>query len=492
MNYRMMGRIISAILALEAVFMLPSLIFCIVDGVGRTATAFAFSMLIILVVAGLLFLICRKASNKLYAREGMVCTALSWFILSLGGSLPLWISGEYPLFIDALFESVSGFTTTGATVCNDVEALSRGVLYWRSFSHLLGGMGVLVFLMAILPTLSGGGSTLHLLRAESSGPSVGKLVPKMRKTAGILYIIYLALAVLDFIFLICGGMPVFDAVCTAMGTAGTGGFGIKNDSLASYSPYIQNVCTVFMFIFGVNFSIYYLALLGQFKQILKNTELKFYILLFLCSTGVIFAFILPSYDGVSHALRDAFFQVSSIITSTGFATADFDKWPEVCKAVILMLMMIGACAGSTGGGFKCARVILIFKSVKRAVRRTLHPQKVEIIRRDGETADESVVNTTNVYLGAYVGIIIISTLLVAIDGKTLITDISAVISCVNNIGPGFDAAGPTQSFASFSVLSKIVFIIDMLVGRLEIFPILVLFSKSTWQNGSIKGKNHAV
>lgn len=486
MNYATIGRIISQILALESVFMTPSFLICLFDGNGKTAAAFGISIVIAFVTASVLYLFCRKSDGKMFAREGMVCTGLSWIVLSLAGALPLCISGEFPSFIDALFETVSGFTTTGATVSTDVEALSRGVLYWRSFSHWLGGMGVLVFLMAILPRVSGGGSTLHLLRAESTGPSVGKLVPKMRKTASILYIIYIALTVVNFIFLIIGDMPVFDAVCTAMGTAGTGGFGIKLDSMASYSPYLQNVTTVFMLIFGVNFGIYHLVLLGQFRQVLKNSELWLYLGLFAGSSIAICFNILSSYDTFGHALRDAAFQVSSIMTTTGFATTDFDLWPSFSKSVLLMLMLVGACAGGTGGGFKCSRLILIFKSIKRAVRRTLHPDKVETVKRDGEAVDESVVQSTNVYLAAYFVIIVISTLIVSLDGLSIETNISAVISCANNVGPGYDACGPSLSFACFSPLSKAVLIIDMLVGRLEIFPILVLFAKSTWREGIIK------
>lgn len=486
MNYAAIGRIISQILALEAVFMLPSFLICYIDGVTYTAWAFAFSMLISFAVAAFLYLISRKGDSRIYAREGMVCTGLSWIVLSLAGSLPLTLSGEFPMFVDALFEIVSGFTTTGATVSANVEGLSRGVLYWRSFSHWLGGMGVLVFLMAILPKVSGGGSTLHLLRAESTGPSVSKLVPKMRKTAVILYVIYIVLTIVNFVFLVAGNMPVFDAVCTAMGTAGTGGFGIKNDSMASYSPYLQNVTTVFMLIFGVNFGIYHLVLLGQFKQILKNSELWLYLGLFVGSSALICINIIGSYDTFGHALRDAAFQVSSIMTTTGFATTDFDLWPSFSKSLMLMLMLIGACAGGTGGGFKCSRLILVFKSIKRAIRRTLHPDKVEVIRRDGEPVDDRVVQTANVYFAAYFVIIVISAVIVSIDGLSLEANISAVIACANNVGPGFAEVGPSLSFACYSPLSKVVLIIDMLVGRLEIFPILVLLSKSTWKDGAIK------
>ena len=481
MNYKAMGRIMSQILMLEALFMLPPLLLSIYDGTQRTGMAFLYSMGIILLVAAAMHLASRGAKKMFFAREGVVCVGLSWIVISLLGCLPFWFSGEIPAYIDAFFEIVSGFTTTGASVVLDVERLSRPVLYWRSFSHWLGGMGVLVFLLAVSPSGQSGGFTLHLLRAESPGPNVGKLVPRMRQTAEILYMIYILLTILNVAFLLFGGMPVFDAICTAFGTAGTGGFGIKKDSIAGYSPYLQNVCTVFMLLFGINFNCYYLLLMRQYKSMLKNEELRLYLGIAVGSTLLIVWNLRGFYPTLRETFRHAAFQVSSIMTTPGFATTDFDRWPSFCKAILLSLMVIGACAGSTGGGIKCARVLLFFKELQRNVRQLLHPQKIQAIRCDGQIMDEKILNRTNIYLSAYTIIIVISFLLVSIDGLSPISNFSAVLACFNNIGPGMEAVGPTANFGGFSVLSKIVLILDMLAGRLEIFPILVLFSGRTWK-----------
>ena len=482
MNYKAMGRIMSQILMLEALFMLPSLLLGIYDGTPRTSMAFVYSMGIILLVAAAMHLASRGAKKMFFAKEGVVCVGLSWIVISLLGCLPFWFSGEIPLYIDAFFEIVSGFTTTGASVVPEVERLSRAVLYWRSFSHWLGGMGVLVFLLAISPFgQSGGGFTLHLLRAESPGPNVGKLVPRMRQTAGILYLIYILLTVLNVSFLLFGGMPVFDAVCTAFGTAGTGGFGVKNDSIAGYSPYLQNVCTVFMLLFGINFNCYYLLLMRQYRSVLKNEEIRLYFGIAIGSVLLIVWNLRGFYPTLRETFRHAAFQVSSIMTTTGFATTDFDQWPSFSKAILLSLMVVGACAGSTGGGIKCARVLLLFKELRRSVRQLLHPQKIQAIHCDGQIVDEKILNRTNIYLSAYTIIIAVSFLLISIDGLSPISNFSAVLACFNNIGPGMEAVGPTANFSSFSVLSKIVLIVDMLAGRLEIFPILVLFSGRTWK-----------
>lgn len=483
MNYKMMGRLIAQILMLEALFMVPSLLIAVMDGTMRAALAFGVSIVGVFLFAGTLYLFCRRANRTLYTGEGMVTVSISWVLMSLFGCLPFWISGEIPLFIDAFFEIVSGFTTTGASVVANVEALSRAVLYWRSFSHWLGGMGVLVFLLAIAPSAGkSGGSTLHLLRAESPGPTVSKLVPRMKQTALILYLLYIVLTLLNFLFLLIGGMPLFEAVCTAFATAGTGGFGIKADSIAGYSPYIQNVCTVFMLLFGVNFSCYHLIVLRQFKAVLKDEELRLYIGIVLGSIGLIVWNLRDYYATFGETLRHAAFQVSSIITTTGFATADFNLWPAFSKAILLCLMVIGACAGSTGGGIKCVRVLLLLKSLRRNIRLTLHPQKVEIIRKDGQMVDERVVANTGMYLAAYVIIVLVSFLILSLDDYSTTTHFSAVIACFNNIGPGFDSVGPASHYGGYSVLSKLVLSADMLAGRLEIFPVLALFARSTWKN----------
>ena len=480
MNVKMMGKFISQIIAIEGVFMLPALIISLCCGEAAAVKGFLWTLAIMLVLAGFLHLSCRKAGKLFGAREGLVCVGLSWIVLSLLGCIPFVISGAIPHYVDAFFEIVSGFTTTGASVVPSVEALDKGILYWRSFSHWVGGMGVLVFLLAVIPGNKGTGFTMHLLRAESPGPDVGKLVPKMRQTAIILYSIYIALTVINTIFLLCGGMSLFEAVCTAFGTAGTGGFGVKNDSLASYSPYIQNVTTVFMFLFGINFSIYYLLLLKQFRGAFKDEELRLYVCLALISIVLIVLNIRPMYGTLEETIRHAAFQVSSIMTTTGYATTDFDLWPSFSKAILLMLMVIGASAGSTGGGLKCIRVLLLFKILRRNIRQILNPQKVMVVRNNGKVVGEKVLANTNAYLAAYVMIIIVSVLLVSLDGFDFETNMSAVLACFNNIGPGMAAVGATCNYAAYSVFSKLILSANMLAGRLEIFPILVLFSHRTW------------
>ncbi len=390
---------------------------------------------------------------------------MSWIVMSLLGCLPFYISREIPSYLDALFETVSGFTTTGSSILSEIEGLSMSILYWRSFTHWLGGMGVLVFVLALGASgESSKGFTMHLLRAESPGPQVGKLVPKMKKTAEILYLIYVLLTIVNIVFLLFGGMPLFEAVCTAFGTAGTGGFGIKNDSIAGYSPYIQNVCTVFMLLFGVNFSCYYMLLLRQFYSVFKDEELRLYLGVVIGSIVLITLNLKGFYATFEETLRHASFQVASIVTTTGYATADFDLWPSFSK---------------------CARVLIIVKGLRRNLRRAISPQKVQVVRINDHMVDEKVLENTNAYLAAYVIILFISFILVSLDRFSVMTSFTAVLSCFNNIGPGLEAVGPTCNFGEFSWLSKLVLIGDMLAGRLEIFPILILFSRTTW--GRLKG-----
>ena len=465
MNYRMMGKFISRILMVEAVFMLPALLIAVYHRERNTVFGFLTGIVITLAVSLVLYLFCRKARKGFYAREGLVCVGASWIMMSLLGCLPFYFSGEIPRFIDALFETVSGFTTTGASVLPQVETLSMGNLYWRSFTHWLGGMGVLVFVLAIgRGREKNDGYTMHLLRAESPGPKVEKLVPKMRDTTKILYFIYFFLTVLNVIFLLIGRMPLFDAVCTAFGTAGTGGFGVKNDSIAGYSPYLQNVCTVFMLLFGVNFSCYYMLAIRQVKNVFKDEELRFYLGMVAGSILLITWNVRGLYGTMEEAVRHAAFQVSSIVTTTGFATTDFDLWPSFSRAILLGLMIVGACAGSTGGGFKCGRALLLIKSLRRNVRQILHPRKVQVVRVNGQMVAERVLDNTNAYLAAYAFIVVFSFIVISIDGFSPITNFSAVLACFNNIG----------------LVSKALLIVDMLAGRLEIFPILILFSRSTW------------
>ena len=483
MNYKMMGRFTAQMLLIEGIFLIPALLISLFLGESAAAYGFAVTLGLIALVGGPMYFFCRDAKSAFYATDGMVCVAVSWFVLSLVGAIPFYVSEAIPSYIDALFETVSGFTTTGASILPEVEHMAKGLMYWRSFTHWVGGMGVLVFLLAIAPSKGNEqGFTMHLLRAESPGPSVGKLVPKMRKTAAILYFLYIILTVLDFLFLIVGGMPVFDAVCTSFGTAGTGGFGIKNDSIASYSPYLQNVTTVFMLLFGVNFSCYYLLTQRQIKNVLKDEELRLYVLIVLGSIGLIVWNLGDFYPTLEETARHAAFQVSSIITTTGFATTDFDLWPSFSKTILLCLMVIGACAGSTGGGLKVARVLLLFKSLKRNIAQMLHPRKVQVIRNNGSVVSERIVANTNAYLCAYVVLMFGSFVLISLDGYSVGTNFSAVLSCLNNIGPGMELVGPTCNFSIFSAFSKLVLILDMLLGRLEIFPILVLFSLQTWKN----------
>lgn len=483
MNYKMMGKFMGRILTVEAVFMLPAVLIGLWDREYAVVGAFLLSIAIIAAVSGLLSFLCRGAKTIFYAKEGLACVGLSWVAIGLLGCLPFFFSGAIPNFVDAFFESVSGFTTTGASVMPFVEGVSRAVLYWRSFTHWLGGMGVLVFLLAI--SSAGGkesGFTMHLLRAESPGPSVGKLVPKMKKTAGILYLIYIALTVLDLIFLLCGGMDWFEAICTAFGTAGTGGFGVKNDSIAGYSSYIQTVCTVFMLLFGINFTCYYLILIRQVKSVFKDEELRMYLGIVAASILLITWNLRGYYDTFGETLKHAAFQVATIVSTTGFASADFDVWPGLSKAVLFFLMMMGACAGSTAGGFKCGRALLVIKSTMRSVRQVVHPNKVQAVRVNNHPVDEKVLQNTNAYLAAYIMLFALSFLLISADGFSLTTNLSAVAACFNNIGPGFEMVGPTCNYANFSMFSKLILIIDMLAGRLEIFPILILFSSATWRH----------
>ena len=482
MNYKMIGRYLSGILSLEAIFMLPALFICFIDRQITAALAFSYSIIIILAVAGLLFILCRRAEKGFYAREGLVSAGACWIVMSALGCLPFYISGEIPSYLDALFEMVSGFTTTGASILTNVESMTRGMLYWRSFSHWLGGMGVLVLLLAFVSSKgSGAGFTLHLLRAESPGPNVGKLVPKMRQTVVLLYFIYILLTVLNIAFLLIGKMPVFDALCTAFGTAGTGGFGIKNDSIAAYSPYIQNVCTIFMLLFGVNFNCYFLLLLRRFRSALFDEELRTYVGIFFISAIFITLDIRSVYATFGETVRHATFQVSSVMTTTGFATDDFDLWPAFSKSILLTLMIIGSCAGSTGGGLKCARLLLLIKTVKRNILQALSPQKVQVVTLNRQPVSEKVLANTNAYLTAYGGIVVLSILLISLDGFSIETNLSAVLACFNNIGPGLDLVGPACNYYNYGSLSKLVLIFDMLAGRLEILPIITLLSLNTWR-----------
>lgn len=480
MNKRMILKILGTVVILGGVFMtLPMIVALIYK--EESGLCFIPSAALSIGV-GLLSRLIKTDNNHISAKEGFIIVSLSWIILSLIGAVPFTLSGEIPNYLDAVFETVSGYTTTGASILNDVEALSHCMVFWRSFTHWLGGMGILVFLLALLP--QSGGQSIHLLRAESPGPTVSKMVPKMRTSSAILYGIYLALTVLQFIFYIFGGMPVFDAVCLAIGTAGTGGFAIKNTSLAGYSMYLQGVTTVFMALFGINFSLYFLLLRKRFKAAFSNSELKFYIGIILSAITLITANVLYVGKGagsVFKTLHHVAFSVVSLITTTGYCTEDFNLWPEFSKVILILLMMTGACAGSTGGGLKVSRVLILVKSAVIEVRRALHPHTVQAIKLNGKKVQKENANAVCVYLIVYISIIVISILLISLDNHDTSTTITSVIATVNNIGPGLGDIGPSGNFSIFSPMSKIVLTFDMLFGRLELFPMLILLMPSTWR-----------
>ncbi len=481
MNFKIICRVIGFTLIIEAGFMLVPVFICIYDREKSVAEGFLLPILFMCAIAAVLIFYSRRAKKSFYVQEGLVATGLSWIAMSFFGAMPFYLSNQIPSFIDAFFEIVSGFTTTGASILTDVEALSRGLLYWRSFSHWLGGMGVLVFLLAVVPAASRvTGYSMHLMQAESPGPSVGKLTPRLRQTALILYGIYILLTILDVIFLLLGKMPLFEALCTAYGTAGTGGFGVLNSSLGDYSPYLQTVTSVFMWLFGINFGLYFMLLIGKFREFFKNDELRLYFTVTLLSV-IFIAFNIKDMSGsFANALHHSFFQVSSIITTTGYSTVDFDMWPSFSKSILLMLMCFGACAGSTGGGIKISRVLLLFKEARRNVRKIMHPRQVEVVTMNREIVDEQVLQNVNSYLGIYCMICMASFVLISVDGFSIGTNFSAVLACFNNIGPGFEMVGASCNYSVFSDFSKLVLTADMLLGRLEIFPILMLFKKGTW------------
>lgn len=477
MNFSMIRYILGSILKLEAAFMLLP---CITAIFYKESEGFVY--LAVLGVAALLGQIMsfKKPSNTVfYLKEGCVATSLSWIVLSIFGALPFVFTGEIPSFTDALFETVSGFTTTGASILSDVESLSHCTMLWRSFTHWIGGMGVLVFLLAIIPL--SGGSHINLMRAESPGPSVGKLVPKLKHSAGILYGIYLGMTILQIILLCLGGMPLYEAINTGFATAGTGGFGIKADSFASYSPYLQWVTTIFMILFGVNFNAYYILLFSKFKKGFFIEEVRCYFLIIISAVLIIFLNILETSASAFQALTDASFQVASIITTTGFATTDFNLWSSTAKTILVLLMFIGACAGSTGGGMKVSRIVIMVKTVIKECTSYIHPKSIKKIKFEGKEVEHEVVRSINVYLITLLLLFVASVFLISFEGKDLVTTFTAVAATINNIGPGLELVGPTQNFGFFSHFSKYVLIFDMLAGRLELFPLLILFHPGTWK-----------
>lgn len=477
MNYRMIIYILSRMLGVEAlVLLIPA---AVAGAYGEAMTPFFFTS-VILMIAAVVFGRKKPKNSTIYGKEGYVIIASAWILWSIFGALPFTISGEIPFYIDAVFETVSGFTTTGSTILTDIASMSKGLNFWRCLTHWIGGMGVLVFVMVIVSLEEK--HSMHLMRAEVPGPEKDKLVPRARESARILYGMYFLLTVVEVIFLLLGGMDLYDSVIHAFSTAGTGGFNNRNNSVAFYdSAYIDGVITVFMILFGINFNMYYLILLKKAKLAFKNEEVHAYLGVIAAATLMITANIIHIYEKPLKAFRYAVFQVASVITTTGFATANYNLWPEFSKCILLGIMIIGACAGSTGGGMKVSRILILLKSVYRELKQILHPKSVNIVKVNGKKVGEEVVHSAYIYLIAYIGIFIVSVLLISLNNFDFATTFSSVLTTINNVGPGIAAVGPVENFAAFSPLSKIVFCFDMLIGRLEIFPFLVLFSPDLWR-----------
>ena len=477
MNYAIVFRLLGYVLMIEGALLLLPAAASWIYGEWFVLAVF---LITAAVSAGIGWLLkgIKPRSKVFYMREGFAATSLCWILISIVGAVPFVVTGCIPNPVDALFETVSGFTTTGASILPGVEDLPKGILFWRSFTHWIGGMGVLVFLLSLLPLT--GGSHVNLMKAESPGPQVDKLVPKVQSTAKILYGIYFALTMLELVFLLIGRMPLFEALLTAFGTAGTGGFGFRNDSFGSFSPYIQWVVTIFMILFGVNFNAYFLLLMRKFSRVISE-EVRGYFIVILAAVGIITANIYSIYQNFGTALRQAAFQVGSIITTTGFSSCDFDLWPTLSKEILVMLMFIGACAGSTGGGIKVSRFLILGKTLAKELKTALHPQVVAPARMDGKLLNHETIRATNVFIAAYFFIFAASFLLISLDGFDMVTNFTAIAATLNNIGPGLAQVGPMMNFGSFTNPAKLVMTFDMLAGRLEIFPMLVLFLPDTWR-----------
>ena len=477
MNYRMLGYLFGIIMLIEAALMTLPMIVSLIFGESPVP----FLLTVAVLIALSLPLILRKPKDtRIYAKEGFVTAAGAWVLLSLFGALPFLFSGAIPNYIDAFFETVSGFTTTGASILTEVESLPKGILFWRSFTHWVGGMGVLVFMLAILP--ADNGQAMHLLRAEVPGPTKDKIVPKMRQTALILYGIYMCLTLILTFLLLLTKMPLYDSIVNAFATAGTGGFSVKNASIGAYNnPAAEWIIGIFMIIFGINFNVYFLLLVKRFKDVFKNEELRVYFIICLLSTVAITLNTLDYFASTGDAVRTAFFQVSTIISTTGFATVNFDLWPSFSKTVLLLLMILGSCAGSTAGGLKLSRVIIAVKNMFRSVKKTVRPRSVNVVRLDGDAVPETTLHATANYLSIYFALTVLTTLLLSLDGFDLETNLSATLACINNIGPGFSVVGATGNYAGFSYFSKLLLSFNMLAGRLEFMPLLILFSPNTWK-----------
>ena len=475
MNFKLVFRITGKTLLVEAGAMLLPLAVGFLY--GEDPAPFLYT-LPLLVLVGAIFSVL-KSDDHFFPREGFFAVALTWLLVAAFGALPFYFSGYFETYIDCFFEAVSGFTTTGASILTAVEPLPKGILFWRSFMHWLGGMGVLVLTIALLPNL--GGRTLQLMKAESPGPIVSKLVPKASQSSKILYSIYCGMTVIEIIVLHLVGMPWFDSIVNSFAIAGTGGFSIRNTSIAAYgSPAIEIACTIFMLLFSINFALYFLVLCGKVKQALRSDELRFFLIVVVGSTALIAIDIWPMYSGAD-AIRHAAFQVSSIISTTGFASTNFDLWPEFSRFLLILLMFIGACAGSTGGAIKCSRLLLLLRSIRREVRQVIHPREVNVVKLDGQVVDEGNLRSVHIFIGAYMLIMLLAVLLVSLDDFSMVTNFSAVASCIGNVGPGLEGVGPMSSYAAYSGFSKLVLSLCMIIGRLEVLPVMVLFSASAWK-----------
>ena len=479
MNFSMIRYVIGLVMLFESAFLsLP----CLIALIYHEKKGFSFwIMLFVCLIIGILFVMKKPKKTVYYAKEGFLTVAISWIVMSFFGALPFVINGDIPSVVDAMFETVSGFTTTGSSILTDVEALARCSLFWRSFTHWVGGMGVFVFVLAVMPLV--GGQNIHLMRAESPGPSVGKLVPKIRKTSMILYKIYIFMTIVMVVLLLLGKLPLFDSLLLAFGTAGTGGFSILNSGCASYSPYIQYLIAIFMILFGVNFNVYYFILIKKFKDAIHYEELKYYLLFIGASVAMITYNIHSLFPTIEQAFRHALFQVGTVITTTGYASTDFNKWPEFSKCIIVLLMFIGACAGSTGGGMKVSRIMIAFKEAKREISTMIHPRSVKVLKYEGKVIGNDTLRVLNCYIIVYFMLFVASVLIVSLDNYDFTTSFTAVAANFNNIGPGLSVVGPASNFSMMSYLSKSVLIFDMLAGRLELFPVLVLLSPGTWKRG---------
>lgn len=477
--FHLFGRIVQIVGGLMLAPTLVSLIY----GEKRVFWSFLITVAAAFALGTLIERLCRTNNKVIYAKDGFAIVSLAWLGMSAIGAIPFAVSGEIPSYVDAFFETVSGFTTTGATILSDVEVLSRGLLFWRSFAHWIGGMGVLVFVMAIVSNISD--RSIHIMRAEMPGPSVGKLVPRAKDTAKILYLIYIVLTFAEIIMLCIGGMPIFDSVLHSFGTAGTGGFGIKADSIGGYSNYCQMVIAVFMLIFGMNFNLFYLLLLRRFRSVMRSTELWVYLGIVTVAVSAISVNLMPIYNNVADSIRYSLFQVSSVITTTGYATTDFNMWPGFSKGILMLLGCIGACAGSTAGGLKMSRVVILAKQFVKEIRRMIHPRSVNAVKFEGKALDDPTLSSVSIYMAAYVVCVVAVFLAVSYEPFGFETNFSAVLATFNNVGPGFGDVGPAGNFSQYSDVSKLVFSLAMLLGRLEIFPLIIALSPSTWRKKQI-------